>query len=259
MALLGGCEVTHPKNVAAPPGGLTKARLLIVEDEERLRSSLQEYLEREGFGVAVAEDGAEALDVLNQVNPDLIILDVQLPYMDGLEVCQAVRRQVGAPVGIIMISGIKKEMVDRVVGLEVGADVYMTKPFETRELLAQVRALLRRIQAQNAHGEASGWFVVDGYLRIHFDRRQVEAGGQEIHLTRLEFDLLKHLAQRAGLPCARADLIDVVWGYDEAGWDVSDAAVNTCVAKLRAKIEPDPAHPRYVLSVHGVGYRFKAP
>lgn len=233
-----------------------EAKLLIVEDEARLRASLQEYFEREGFGVAVAEDGAKALTVLNKVNPDLIILDVQLPHVDGLEVCQAVRQRVGHTVGIIMISGIKKEMVDRVVGLEVGADVYMTKPFETRELLAQVRALLRRIKAQNTRDEAAGRFVVDDYLRIHFDRRQVEAGGREVHLTRLEFDLLKYLAQRPGVPCARADLIDAVWGYEEG---VSDAAVNTCVAKLRAKIEPDPANPRYIEAVHGVGYRFRVP
>jgi two-component system response regulator RegX3 len=235
-----------------------EAKLLIVEDEEHLRSSLREYFEREGFGVAVAEAGAQALEMLDEVNPNLVILDVQLPHVDGLEVCRAVRRQEGQSVGIVMISGIKKEMVDRVVGLEVGADVYMTKPFETRELLAQVRALLRRVRAQSARGEAAGWFVVDDYLRIHFDRRLVEAGSEEIHLSRLEFDLLKHLAQRPGEPCARADLIDAVWGYDEAGWDTSDAAVNTCVAKLRAKIEPDPANPRYIHSVHGVGYRFKA-
>jgi two-component system response regulator VicR len=236
-----------------------EAKLLIVEDEERLRSSLQEYFERQGFSVAVVEDGARALAMLSQVDPDLIVLDVQLPHMDGLEVCQTVRQQVGHSVGIIMISGIKKEMVDRVVGLEIGADVYMTKPFETRELLAQVRALLRRTQAQNARDEGAGWFVVDDHLRIHFDRRQVEAGGREVHLTRLEFDLLKYLAQRPGVPCGRADLIDAVWGYDEAGWDISDAAVNTCVAKLRAKIELDPANPRYIHSVHGVGYCFKAP
>ena len=235
-----------------------EAKLLIVEDEEHLRSSLQEYFEREGFGVAVAENGTRALAVLNEVNPDLIILDVQLPHVNGLEVCQVVRQQVGHSTSIIMISGIKKEMLDRVVGLEVGADVYMTKPFETRELLAQVRALLRRIKARDAHGKAAGWFVVNDYLRIHFDQRLVEAGGREVHLTRLEFDLLKYLVQRSGLPCARADLIDAVWGYDEAGWDVSDAAVNTCVAKLRAKIEPDPVNPHYIHSVHGVGYRFKA-
>lgn len=238
---------------------MAKATLLIVEDESRLRSSLAEYFEREGFGVAMAGDGAEALAMVDRVRPDLIILDVQLPRQDGLEVCQVVRRQIGAPVGIIMISGIKKELVDRVVGLEVGADVYMTKPFETRELLAQVRALLRRIQSQSAAGEAAGWLVVDDHLRVHFEQRRVEVGGKEAHLSRLEFDLLQYLAQRPGLPCARADLIDAVWGYDQAGWDISDAAVNTAVAKLRAKIEPDPAHPRYIHSVHGVGYRFVTP
>ena len=235
-----------------------EARLLIVEDEDRLRASLREYFEHEGFDVAVAEDGQKALAVLGETKPDPIILDVQLPHLDGLEVCRAIRQRVGHTVGIVMISGVKRELVDRVVGLEMGADVYLTKPFETRELLAQVRALLRRLKAQSASGEAAGWFVVDDHLRIHFDRRLVEAGGREIHLTRLEFDLLRYLAQRPGIPCARADLIDAIWGYDEAGWDVSDAAVNTCVAKLRAKIEPDPANPRYIQSVHGVGYRFKA-
>jgi DNA-binding response OmpR family regulator len=234
-----------------------QAQLLIVEDEERLRSSLQEYFEREGFRVATAGDGAEALDLLGQVRPALIVLDVQLPHLDGLEACRAIRQRAGEAVGIILISGIKKEMVDRVVGLEVGADVYMTKPFETRELLAQARALLRRIRAQSAGDEVVGWLTVDDHLRIHFERRLVQAGGHEVHLTRLEFDLLAYLARRPGLPCARADLIDAVWGYEEAGWDISDAAVNTCIAKLRAKIEPDPAHPRYIQSVHGVGYRFR--
>jgi DNA-binding response OmpR family regulator len=236
-----------------------QGQLLIVEDEERLRASLQEYLEREGFRVAVAGDGAAALAELDRVQPEVIVLDVQLPHLDGLEVCWAVRHKAGQAVGILMISGIKREMVDRVVGLEVGADVYMTKPFETRELLAQIRALLRRIRAQDMDDDRRGWQAVDDHLRIHFDRRLVEAGGQQVHLTRLEFDLLAYLAQRPGLPCARADLIDAVWGYEQESWDISDAAVNTCIAKLRAKIEPDPAHPRYVQSVHGVGYRFKGP
>ena len=235
-----------------------EARLLIVDDENHLRASLQEYFTREGFEVAVAGDGAQALSMLTEVNPDLVILDVQLPQADGLEICQEIRRKLKPATGIIMISGIKKEMLDRIIGLEVGADVYLTKPFETRELLAQVRALLRGIKARTARGEAAGWFAVDDYLRIHFERRQVEAGGREVHLSRLEFDLLQYLVERPGVPCARADLIDAVWGYDEAGWDTSDAAVNTRVARLRAKIEPDVSNPRYIIAVHGVGYRFKA-
>jgi DNA-binding response OmpR family regulator len=159
-------------------------------------------------------------------------------------------------VGIIMVSGIKRDMIDRVVGLELGADVYMTKPFETRELLAQVRAILRRSGARNAAGEEIGWLVVDDYLRIHLGRRQVQAARREVYLTRLEFDLLKYLAERPGVPCGRSDLVDEVWGY-EAGGDISDNAVNTCIAKLRAKIEPDPDNLRYILSVHGIGYKFK--
>jgi DNA-binding response OmpR family regulator len=128
-----------------------EAKLLIVDDEAHVRDSLREYFEREGFGVSVAEDGTAALAALNQATPNLLILDVQLPRVDGLQVCRAIRQKVGQAVGIIMISGIRKEMVDRVVGLEMGADVYVTKPFETRELLAQVRALLRRIETeQNA-------------------------------------------------------------------------------------------------------------
>lgn len=232
------------------------AQLLIVEDEARLRSSLQEYFEREGFSVAVAADGNEALLQAFALLPDLVILDVQLPDLDGLEVCRALRRRVGQAVRIIMVSGIKKEMIDRVVGLELGADVYMTKPFETRELLAQVRALLRQSQAVHPSGRDAGWLVIDDHLRVHLEKRWVEAGGRRIHLTPLEFDLLRYLLDRPGEPCGRADLIDAVWGY-EAGGDISDGAVNTCVAKLRAKLEPDPARPAYILSVHGIGYRFK--
>jgi two-component system phosphate regulon response regulator OmpR len=232
-----------------------EADLFIVEDEARLRASLREYFEREGFTVTVAEDGAAALVLLSRTQPDLLILDVQLPHVNGLEVCRAVRQRVGHAVGIIMISGIKREMLDRVVGLEVGADVYLPKPFETRELLAQARALLRRIKAQAATGAAAGWLAVDDHLRIHFERRLVEAGGHEVHLTPQEFEVLRYLVQHPGVPCARGDLIDAVWKYEDG---VSDAAVNTCINRLRAGIEPDPANPRYIQTVHGVGYRFKA-
>jgi DNA-binding response OmpR family regulator len=234
-----------------------QAKLLIVEDEEGLRSSLRDYFAQEGFEVAVVEDGRKALDAFDESTPDLLIADVQLPHMDGLELCQAVRQRVGHAVGVIMISGVKKETLDRIVGLEVGADVYMTKPFETRELLAQSRSLLRRIKAQDTGAAPGGWLVIDDHLRIHFERRLVKAGGEEVHLSRLEFDLLKYLAERPGVPCARADLLDAVWGY-EHGLDVSESAVNTRIRRLREKIEPDPSNPRYIQSMHGVGYCFKA-
>lgn len=230
--------------------------MLIVEDEERLRLSLQDYFEREGFQVSAAAEGDKALQRLEEESFDLVILDVQLPQVDGLEICRQIRQRRGEDVGVIMVSGIKKELVDRVVGLELGADVYLTKPFETRELLAQARALLRRVKSRHGGDRESGWFVVDDYLRFHFGRRLVQAGGKDVHLTRLEFDLLKYLAERPGIPCGRSDLVDEVWGY-EAGGDITDNAVNTCIAKLRAKIEPDLDNLRYILSVHGIGYKFK--
>jgi len=232
-----------------------EGKLLIVDDEEGVRSSLQEYFKCEGYFVEVAIDGDQAFEVLETYRPNLIILDVQMPNKDGLEICRLIRQTIGQSINIIMISGIKKEMVDRVVGLEVGADVYMTKPFETRELLAQVRALLRREKEQLLIETTGGWQTIDDYLRINFRMRTIEAGGNEVYLTRLEFDLLEHLIKQAGKPCGRSDLVDEVWGY-EAGGDISDGAVNTCVAKLRAKIEQDPTNPKYIQSVHGIGYRF---
>ncbi len=195
------------------------------------------------------------MEKVREEKPDVVILDFQLPLLDGLEVCKKIRQESGETIGIIMTSGIRKEAVDKIVGLELGADVYITKPFESSELTAQVRALLRRMQAKEQVA-STGWLMADDFLQINFKRRVVKAGGREIHLTKLEFDLLKYLADRSGLPVARSDLIDNVWGY-EAGGDISDGAVNVAVTKLRSKIEPDPANPRYIHSVHGIGYYFK--
>jgi DNA-binding response OmpR family regulator len=233
-----------------------KLELMIVDNEEHVRNSLGDYFEREGYKIALAADGNEALENFKLYRPDIVILDVQLPIIDGLEICKQLRHQSGQSVGIIMISGVKKETIDRVVGLEVGADVYVTKPFQTRELLAQVRALQRRITVQNQRGENAGWLVVDEYLRINFDYRKIEAGGKEVHLTPTEYELLRLLANQPGKPFSRSDLVDLVWGY-VAGGDLSDNAVNTCIAKLRKAIEPEPRKPRYIISVHAIGYKFK--
>jgi DNA-binding response OmpR family regulator len=230
-------------------------KFLIVDDEEGIRTSLGEYFTRQGYKVNLAEDGVKALEKIRIDQPDVMILDVQLPYMDGLELCNQVRHLAGPSIGIIMISGIRRETIDKVVGLELGADVYITKPFETAELSAQVKALLRRLRTQN-QPDSTVWDFEDGYLRIDFNKRLVETQGNEVRLTKLEFDLLKYLVEQRGIPVGRSDLVDHVWGY-EAGGDVNDGAVNTAVAKLRAKIEPDPANPLYIQSVHGIGYRFK--
>ncbi len=230
-------------------------KILIVEDEEGIRNSLGEYFIRQGFKTFLAENGTMALEKVREEKPDIVILDFQLPVLDGLEVCKKIRQETNQSTGIIMISGVRKEAVDRTVGLELGADVYMTKPFESSELVAQVRALLRRMQAEKQVA-TTGWLIADDYLRINFKTRTIRAGGKDTHLTILEFDLLKYLAERSGIPIARSDLVDNVWGY-EAGGDISDGAVNVAITKLRAKIEPDPSNPRYIHSVHGFGYYFK--
>jgi DNA-binding response OmpR family regulator len=230
-------------------------KLLIVDDEEGIRFSLGEYFTRQGYQVSLAEDGVKALEKIKNEQPGLIILDVQLPSMDGLELCNKVRHEAGQSIGIIMISGVRRETIDKVVGLELGADVYIAKPFDISELAAQVKALIRRLRAQNQPA-SKGWDFDDEYLHIDFKKRLAEVEGKEVRLTKLEFDLLKYLVERRGIPIGRSDLVDNVWGY-EAGGDINDGAVNTAIAKLRAKIEPDPANPKYIQSVHGVGYRFK--
>jgi len=232
-----------------------EGKILIVDDEMGIRNSLGEYINRQGFKTVLAENGPLALEKIKTDKPDIVVLDFQLPIIDGLEVCRQIRQITNRPTGIIMISGIRKETVDKILGLELGADVYMTKPFEPSELLAQVRALLRRMQSDKQVA-TTGWLIADDYLRINFRGRTVKAGGKDIHLTKLEFDLLKYLAERSGVPIARSDLIDNVWGY-EAGGDISDGAVNVAITKLRSKIEPDPAKPRYIHSMHGIGYYFK--
>lgn len=230
-------------------------KILIVDDEEGIRNSLGDYFSRQGFATLLAENGIQALDKVREGKPDIVILDVRIPFLDGLEVCKKIRQDSGQSTGIIMISGSLKETIDKVVGLELGADVYISKPFETRELLAQVKALLRRMQSQKQVAE-TGWLVIDDRLRINFARRIVEREGREVHLTKLEFNLLKYLAEKPGIPVGRSELIDNVWKY-ESGEDTLDGAVNTAVNKLRSKIEPDPANPHYIHSVHGIGYRFE--
>jgi len=232
-------------------------KLLIVDDEENVRTSLRDYFLREGYQVEIAENGRQALNILQEYEADLVILDVNLPpFEDGFEVCRQVRQEFGQSIGIIMISGTKKDFVNRVVGLEIGADDYIIKPFETRELLARVKALQRRQVIHSTSSRSTDWLVIDEHLRINFDKRLVEAGGKEVHLTVKEFDLVKYLIERAGKPCGRSDIIDNIW-EPEGGWDTYDAAINVCIARLRSKIEQDSSNPVYIQSVRGIGYRFK--
>ncbi len=225
-------------------------RILLVEDNQELAQLLLMHLRDTGYTVTHAADGQTALR--QAAEPiDLVILDLMLPGMDGLEICRRLRARPDY-LPILMLTA-KSSELDRVLGLEVGADDYVTKPFSIRELLARVRALLRRAEAM---GEVSR--EADGPLRIaalSIDplRRQVRLDDREVHLTGREFDLLLHFARHPGRVYSRAQLLDLVWGYGHDGYEHT---VNSHINRLRAKIEQQPAQPRYILTVWGVGYKF---
>lgn len=228
--------------------------ILIVDDEENVLRSLRDYLTRHDFETVTAQDGASALAVLQSVRPSLVVLDVQMANVNGLDVCREIRRQPDY-IPIILISGVRRETVDRVVGLEVGADKYLLKPFDPPVLLAEIRSLLRTTRVSAPDQPAGGWIVLDDYLQVNRQLRQVRTGEQAPHLSALEFDLLLYLIDRAGTPCSRDDLIEFVW--KDATGSVSDLAVNSCIARVRKKIEPEPANPTYIQSMYGWGYRFR--
>jgi two-component system alkaline phosphatase synthesis response regulator PhoP len=231
------------------------ARILIVDDDDAWRVSLGDTLKLEGFEVAMVATGEQATSQIQAAPFDLCILDVQLPDREGYDLCLEIRKQRDY-VPIIMISGVKRELMDREVGLRLGADRYFEKPTEPREIVAQVRALLRMKKALRVSEEVGGWLDIDSDLRINFSRRLVSRNGELVDVSPQEFKLLAYLVRNAGLPCTRNDLMDNVWGAFSTE-EVSDAAINTMVARLRQKIEPDPRNPRYILTVHRWGYKFR--
>ncbi len=225
-------------------------RILVVDDESSILEVVQKYLLREGFQVATARDGELALASYNKEPPDLVVLDLMLPKVDGLEVFRRLRAKGAVPV--IMLTA-KGEETDRVVGLELGADDYITKPFSPRELVARVKAVLRRAAVTNtgALGERP---ITRGEVQVDPNARFVQVKGKPVELTGKEFDLLWFLASHPGQVFTRAQLLDQVWGYEYYG-DASTVTVH--VRRLREKIETDPAKPRYISTVWGVGYRFE--
>jgi DNA-binding response OmpR family regulator len=226
------------------------ATILVVEDERELNTLIRRHLEDEGHRVAQAHDGPSALLNAQQERPDLVILDWMLPGLDGLEVCRRLRRQSIVP--ILMLTA-RAEEVDRVLGLEVGADDYLTKPFSIRELLARVRAIFRRIELQSQAGssEVSLPVVEDGPLRIDLGEHVVSVEGSTVDLTPKEFDLLVLLVRNPGRAFARDYLLDKVWGYEYGGVDTR--TVDTHVLRLRKKLGPIGER---IETVWGVGYRF---
>jgi DNA-binding response OmpR family regulator len=221
--------------------------ILVVDDEPKIIKTVQAYLENAGFRVVTAEDGQMALTVFRHEKPALVILDLGLPGMDGLDVARRLHRDTNVP--LIMLTA-RVDETDRLIGLELGADDYVTKPFSPRELVARVRAVLRRTGAEREQAPPP---ITVGDLNIDLERRQVTIAGQAVELTPTEFDLLVVLARHPGRVFTRLELLDRVQGYAFEGYE---RTVDAHVKNLRHKIEPDPKQPRYVLTVYGVGYRF---
>lgn len=223
-------------------------KVLIVEDDRNTARLVELYLQKDGYRVAVAADGKTGLELARRTRPDLAILDVMLPEMDGLEVCRQLREESSLP--IILLTARSTED-DKLAGLDLGADDYVTKPFSPRELVARVRAVLRRTSgAEEEHADVSV-----GDLTVSFTRHEVTRGGKRIDLTPTEFNLLGLLVRNPYRAFSRLQLVEQVFGFDYAGLE---RTIDVHVMNLRRKIEPDPAKPRYVKTVFGVGYRFEA-
>jgi len=224
-------------------------KILVVDDENRIVDIVKAYLEKDGFAVATAHDGQTALDRIRAEHPDLVVLDLMLPGVSGWDICRTVRRESKIP--IIMLTA-RDDDADKIVGLELGADDYVTKPFNPRELVARVRAVLRRVS-----DSSEGPHVIKvGNLGIDLDGHEVRRDGRVVQLTRSEFALLEALATRPGRALTRLQLLDNVQGISYEGYE---RAIDSHIKNLRQKIEDDPHNPRYVLTVFGVGYKFAGP
>jgi two-component system response regulator VicR len=229
-------------------------RILVVDDEKPIADILQFNLQKEGYEVICAYDGEEALQKVEEVMPDLILLDIMLPQKDGMEVCREVRKKYDMP--IIMLTA-KDSEIDKVLGLELGADDYVTKPFSTRELLARVKANLRRHSQAAAQEDVNDTNeIIIGSLVIRPDAYIVLKRGETIELTHREFELLHYLAKHIGQVMTREHLLQTVWGYDYYG-DVR--TVDVTVRRLREKIEDNPSHPSWIVTRRGVGYYLRNP
>lgn len=222
--------------------------ILIVEDEPHMQQGLKDNLVFEGYGVDLAADGEEGLRKMIERTYDLVLLDVMLPLKSGFDVCKEARRQ-GLQTPIIMLTA-KGEEVDRVLGLEFGADDYVTKPFSLRELLARIKAVLRR---QQTFAVPTPSRLRIGHLEVDFSSYEAVREGSSVAMTHLEFEVLRYLHEHAHKTVSREQLLTDVWGYDN---QPTTRTVDNFILKLRQKIEADPAHPHHILTVHGIGYKF---
>lgn len=230
---------------------MTGSKILVVEDDLNLLEALKYNLRNEGFSVLTAVDGVEAVETAQSESPEIIILDIMLPKMSGLEVCRILRKDRTVP--ILMLTA-KVEETDKIVGLETGADDYMTKPFSMRELIARVRAMLRRANMAEGAPADEGTLLKAKDLEIDLARHKVMLRGNTLQLTPKEFDLLAFLARNKGLVFNREQLLEKVWGYDYAG---DTRTVDVHIRWLRQKIEADPQKPEYLITIRGTGYKLE--
>ena len=221
-------------------------KILVVDDEQTLLSTVHAYLEQEGYTVQTAVDGRTALLIFRDFQPDLVVLDIMLPEVDGLEVLRQLRQT--SDVYVIMLTA-KADEADKVIGLGLGADDYVTKPFSPRELVARIKASLRRLSGRQTPKE-----LISTHLRVDEDARLAWKDGQPLDLTPIEFDLLHTLMRHHGRALSREQLIEQVWGYDYYG---DDRVVDVHIGRLRKKVEEDPANPAFIATVWGAGYRFE--
>ena len=229
-------------------GAMQDARVLVVDDEPMVREVLSRYLEHDGFDVVTADDGEQALERFDGHRPDLVLLDLMLPRIDGLEVFRRMRAVGDVPV--IMITARGRE-TDRIVGLDLGADDYVAKPLSPREVVSRVRAVLRRSMPPDDHEVT---VILAGDLEIDLERREARKSGELLKLTRKEFDLLAHMAARPGVTLSRTRLLEDVWDF---AWDGDSSTVTVHMRRLRKKIEDSPSDPAHLITVWGVGYRFE--
>ncbi len=228
---------------------MTEYKIMIVEDDRNLLDTLEYNLRREQYRVVKALNGNEAVELARKENPDLLILDIMLPGLNGLEVCRILRKDMTMP--ILMLTA-KNEEIDKIVGLEIGADDYMTKPFSLRELIARIRAMLRRNRAYSTQPEKPEIILKADLLEIDTGRHRVTLDGREIDMTPKEYELLVFLASNKGLVFSREQLLEKVWGYDYTG---DTRTVDVHIRWLRQKVETDPSSPERILTVRGVGYK----
>ena len=233
---------------------MSRKKILIIEDHTDLANILSLNLSDLDYKVTHADDGLKGLNYLENESFDLVVLDLMLPGMDGIEICRRIRNQNNYTPVLMLTS--KSSEIDRVLGLEIGADDYVTKPFSVRELMARIKALFRRVEAFSTSSENTvddKNNIIFGNLEVDADTHKVSIEGRAVDLTAREFELLHHFVRRPGRVYSRAQLLDMVWGYGHEGYEHT---VNSHINRLRAKIEVDPANPEYILTIWGVGYKF---